>query len=161
MPFAQLRIVLKARTSVALKQQNRKLNNVEVEKMRRRLSDKLTMVFRRAEELRRSPESPAAKRFSEYPIAPRDVVLSRAPVPANTWFVDVGGPHDSYGPFKVVRIQGLHKVLPGKLAPALCPQCGNPIFTILLCEEGKDAPVAVRQQCVVCGFSADITPNRR
>lgn len=124
--------------------------------MRQRVTDKVLQVFERAEQIQRSPGNPREKQFSRYGLAPKDVQFAGRRMPANMWFVDVGSPRESYGPYGVVRVDGPAHISRGKLAPALCPHCGSPIFTILLCEQNQGNANTVRQQCIMCGYQREV-----
>jgi len=121
----------------------------------------LEQVWAEAESVRRHPTATWAAEFARFDMVSRTVQFSHRPVPANKWFIDWGLPRTSYGGYGLVDEVKFGRTCRSKLAAALCPKCRNPIFSLLLRNgHGIGYPIHTRRQCVICGYSEDLTIHR-
>ena len=121
----------------------------------------LSEVWSEAEQVRQHPNEWWAKEFVRFDLVARTTQFSHRPVPANKWFIDWGMPRKRYGGYELVDVRKFGKTCQTKLAPALCPNCLNAIFSLLLKESHQTGyPLHTRRQCVLCGYYEDITLRR-
>ena len=110
---------------------------------------KLTDAWQVAVKAQTHPCDAMDRLFRQYPLVDRGVQFSEEAVPEGEWFVDWGRPRKRYGAYQVVESHHYGQVLPSKLAPALCPECRDPIFTVML--PNGDGRRRIKQLCLSCG----------
>ena len=112
-------------------------------------AEKLASAWAEAEEAQAHPRDALDTLFSRYRLIDRETQFSDRPVPEGCWFVDWGIPRRKYGGYEVVRLRKFTRLSRSKLAPALCPECHSPIFTVIL-PNGNSRHKA-QQLCLSCG----------
>ena len=121
---------------------------------------KLAEAYEAAQEAQAHPSGVLDRLFTEYPLVERDVQFSSGPVPAGRWFVDWGLPRGRYGGYELVESRKYSHVCRSKLAPALCPECHSPIFTVLLPTSNGGGKHKAQQLCLSCGHKELLTLPR-
>lgn len=111
--------------------------------------NKLENAWEMAEEAQEHPTDALDDLFARYKLVERDVQFSCRAVPEGRWFIDWGLPRHGYGGYEVVESHHFGHVCASKLAPALCPECHSPIFTVLM-PNGTGRHKA-QQLCLSCG----------
>ncbi|MEW6357238.1 MAG: hypothetical protein AB1696_12990 [Planctomycetota bacterium] len=111
--------------------------------------EKLASAWAEAEEAQAQPRDALDTLFSRYRLVDREAQFSNRPVPEGRWFIDWGLPRRKYGGYEVVRSRQYTHVSRTKFAPALCPECHSPIFTVIL--PNGNAKHKAQQLCLSCG----------